>query len=43
MLTVFIEGNPERQKPGNEAAGELADLRFSSLCQAVDRLLGKDA
>jgi D-glycero-D-manno-heptose 1,7-bisphosphate phosphatase len=43
MLTVFIEGNPERRKPGAEAAVELADLRFSSLTQAVDHLLGPRA
>ena len=40
MLTVFIEGAPERRKPGAEAALELADLRFPSLTRAVDRLLG---
>ena len=39
MLTVFIEGTPERQKPGAEAAGELADLRFPSLVEAVNHLL----
>jgi len=39
MLTVFIEGAPERRKPGTEAAWELADLRFSSLPHAVDYLL----
>jgi len=39
MLTVFIEGDPERRKPGGEAASELADLRFSSLAEAVDGLL----
>lgn len=43
MLTVFIEGDPERRKPGAEAALELADLRFPSLGQAVDRLLGPRA
>jgi D-glycero-D-manno-heptose 1,7-bisphosphate phosphatase len=43
MLTVFIEGNPERRKPGTEAALELADLRFPSLTQAVDHLLGPRA
>jgi D-glycero-D-manno-heptose 1,7-bisphosphate phosphatase len=40
MLTVFIEGDSEIQKPGAETARELADLRFSSLAQAVDHLLG---
>jgi D-glycero-D-manno-heptose 1,7-bisphosphate phosphatase len=39
MLTVFIEGDLERRKPGAEAAGELADLRFPSLVEAVDELL----
>jgi D-glycero-D-manno-heptose 1,7-bisphosphate phosphatase len=39
MLTVFIEGDPELQKPGVEAARELADLRFPSLLAAVDALL----
>jgi D-glycero-D-manno-heptose 1,7-bisphosphate phosphatase len=39
MLTVFIEGDPERRKPGADAAGKLADLRFPSLVEAVDILL----
>jgi D-glycero-D-manno-heptose 1,7-bisphosphate phosphatase len=39
MLTVFIDGNPERQKAGAQAAREMADLRFGSLVEAVDRLL----
>lgn len=39
MLTVFIEGDPERQKAGNAEAAELADLRFGSLPDAVDGLL----
>jgi D-glycero-D-manno-heptose 1,7-bisphosphate phosphatase len=39
MLTVFIEGAPERQKPGADKARELAMLRFSSLAAAVDGLL----
>jgi D-glycero-D-manno-heptose 1,7-bisphosphate phosphatase len=43
MLTVFIEGDPERQKPGSEAAMKLANLRFSSLSQAVNHLLGPQA
>jgi D-glycero-D-manno-heptose 1,7-bisphosphate phosphatase len=41
MLTVFIEGDPELQKPGVEAARELADLRCSSLPEAVDALLAR--
>lgn len=39
MRTVFVEGNRERQKPGAESAAELADLRCSSLTEAVDALL----
>jgi len=39
MLTVFINGDPEHQKPGAEAAAELADLRFGSLAEAVNALL----
>lgn len=40
MATILIEGAPKRQTPGNaSAAGALADLRFSSLAQAVDALL----
>ena len=39
MLTIFIEGDPERRKPGAEAAGESANLRFPSLSAAVDALL----
>jgi D-glycero-D-manno-heptose 1,7-bisphosphate phosphatase len=39
MLTVFIEGDPGRQKAGNAEAAELADLRFGSLAEAVDGLL----
>ena len=39
MLTIFLEGDPELQKPGVEAARELADLRFPSLLAAVDALL----
>jgi D-glycero-D-manno-heptose 1,7-bisphosphate phosphatase len=39
MLTVFIVGDPERQQPGAQTAGSLADLRFPSLTEAVDALL----
>ncbi len=39
MLTVFIEGEPERRKPGAETAGALANLRFPALPAAVDALL----
>ena len=41
MTTVFIDGDPQRQKPGAEAARELADLRYSSLYQAVMDLLAR--
>jgi D-glycero-D-manno-heptose 1,7-bisphosphate phosphatase len=43
MITVFIDGAPERRKPGVEATGELADLRFPSLIEAVNRLLKEPA
>jgi hypothetical protein len=39
MLSIFIDGDPERQEPGAQATGELADLRFPSLAEAVDALL----
>jgi len=39
MLTVFIEGDPERRKAGGERAGELADMRCGSLAEAVELLL----
>ena len=35
MLTIFIEGDPTRQKAGADAAAELADLRFPSLAEAA--------
>ncbi len=38
MLTVFIEGDPMRRKPGAEAAADLADLRFAGLNEAVEAL-----
>jgi D-glycero-D-manno-heptose 1,7-bisphosphate phosphatase len=41
MTTVFIDGDRERQKPGAEAATELANLRFPSLIEAVDYVLEK--
>jgi D-glycero-D-manno-heptose 1,7-bisphosphate phosphatase len=40
MFTVFLNGDPELRKPGAEAAGNLADVRFPSLVEAVDSLLG---
>jgi FMN phosphatase YigB (HAD superfamily) len=43
MLTVFINGDPSRQKPGSQSAGELAELRFSSLAEVVDYLLTQQA
>lgn len=39
MLTVFLDGDPGRQKSGSQSAGELADFRFASLAEAVDHLL----
>jgi hypothetical protein len=39
MQTIFIEGNPQRQKPGAEAAAGLAGRRFPSLAKAVEFLL----
>jgi D-glycero-D-manno-heptose 1,7-bisphosphate phosphatase len=39
MLTVFIDGKKERQKPGGHIAAELADRRFPSLQEAVRWLL----
>jgi D-glycero-D-manno-heptose 1,7-bisphosphate phosphatase len=41
MATIFIDGDPARQKPGAEAARDLADEHFASLPQAVDALLAK--
>ena len=42
MLTVFIDGDAGRQKPGAETARKLADLRFSSLAEAVNGLLQRN-
>jgi D-glycero-D-manno-heptose 1,7-bisphosphate phosphatase len=39
LLTVFVESGSERQRPGVEAARELADLRVGSLSEAVEALL----
>lgn len=39
MRSIFIEGDSARQKPGAEQAAQLADLRSSSLAQAVAALL----
>ena len=38
MRTIFIEGDPAKQKPGTREAGARADARFSSLTEAVDAL-----
>jgi D-glycero-D-manno-heptose 1,7-bisphosphate phosphatase len=39
MRTVFLEGDASRQKPGSQAARDLADMQFSSLPEAVEALL----
>jgi D-glycero-D-manno-heptose 1,7-bisphosphate phosphatase len=39
MLTVFLEGDAGRRKPGVESAGKLADAQFRSLPEAVEWLL----
>ena len=39
MRTVFIEGDPETQRPGAEKAAAMADGRFASLADAVEALL----
>jgi len=41
MSTVFIDGDPQRRKPGAEAAIEMAGLHFPSLYVAVTDLLAK--
>jgi hypothetical protein len=41
MTTVFLEGDPDRQMPEAELARQLADLRFSSLYEAVTGLLAR--
>jgi D-glycero-D-manno-heptose 1,7-bisphosphate phosphatase len=43
MTTVFVEGNPELEKPGADRARDLADLRAASLSEAVDALLAERA
>jgi D-glycero-D-manno-heptose 1,7-bisphosphate phosphatase len=40
MKTIFIEGEPDRQKAGAEAAASLADEVAASLLQAVEKHLG---
>lgn len=39
MRATFIDGDPARQKPGAEKAGEQADARYPSLQDAVAALL----
>jgi D-glycero-D-manno-heptose 1,7-bisphosphate phosphatase len=39
LTTIFIEGDPDHQKPGASKAAVLADLLFSSLPDAVNYLL----
>lgn len=39
MMTIFVDGDADRQKPGAEDATDLADWRATSLAEAVDRLL----
>jgi histidinol phosphatase-like enzyme len=39
MMTVFIEGDPARQKPGVEAARSMVDLQAASLLAAAETLL----
>jgi D-glycero-D-manno-heptose 1,7-bisphosphate phosphatase len=40
MRTIFIEGEPDRQKAGAQAATSLADEVTTSLLQAVEKHLG---
>ena len=40
MRTIFIQGEPDRQKAGAEAAASLADAVAASLLQAVEKHLG---
>ena len=40
MKTIFIQGEPDRQKAGADAAAILADAVVSSLLQAVEAHLG---
>jgi D-glycero-D-manno-heptose 1,7-bisphosphate phosphatase len=39
MATIFLEGDPTRQKPGADRARTLADQTFNSLGEAVDSIL----
>lgn len=38
VQTIFIEGNPKHCKPDVQSASDLADLRFTSLAEAVKAL-----
>jgi D-glycero-D-manno-heptose 1,7-bisphosphate phosphatase len=40
MKTIFIQGEPDRQKAGADAAASLADAVAGSLLQAVEKHLG---
>jgi D-glycero-D-manno-heptose 1,7-bisphosphate phosphatase len=40
MKTIFIQGEPDRQKAGADAAASLADAVAGSLLQAVEVHLG---
>lgn len=39
MSTIFIEGDPERRKPGANKAAEMAQISVPALPQAVDALI----
>ncbi|HUD21688.1 MAG TPA: HAD family hydrolase [Acidobacteriaceae bacterium] len=41
MRTIFLEGDPQLQKPGVVSARRLADLCFPSLPEATDALLAQ--
>ena len=41
MATILIEAEPARERQSDESARTLADLRFPSLPQAVNALLGQ--
>ena len=41
MKTIFIESNSKHSKPGSTVAGEIADLHFPRLANAVEALLGQ--
>ncbi|HXE08214.1 MAG TPA: HAD family hydrolase [Acidobacteriaceae bacterium] len=42
MATIFLEGDPARQKSGADNARVLADQSFTSLAEAVDAILRDD-